>query len=73
MYRKLWVLVFTLLGTLLLVGGVLAAAQPAEHRLSRAVVASPADLTPTYWLTVTTTSDVGGSDPNSERCDTHSP
>ncbi len=73
MYRRLWILVLTLLGTLLLVGGVLAAAQPAGHELPRIVAASPADLTPTYWLTVTTTSDVGGSDPNNERCNTHSP
>ncbi|HQE93146.1 MAG TPA: hypothetical protein PLH19_11035 [Anaerolineae bacterium] len=71
MYRKLWIVVLSLLGALLLVSGVLAAAQPVVN--TPVVTQAPAELTPTYWLTVTTTSDEAGSDPNSERCDTHSP
>jgi len=60
------------LGALVLTSGVLAVAAPLAEPALRAPQA-PADLTPTYWLTVTTTSDVGGSDPNSEHCETHSP
>ncbi len=71
MYRKLWILALTLIGALLFVSGVVTAARPAA--MASAAPQAPADLTPTYWLTVTTTSDVGGSDPNGERCDTHSP
>ena len=73
MVRKLWLIVLSLLGALVLTGGLLAAASPATAESPAVPAASSADLTPTYWLTVTTTSDEGGSDPNSERCDTHSP
>ena len=71
MHRRLWIMALVWIGALLLVSGVMAAAQPAASE--PAAPQAPGDLTPTYWLTVTTTSDVGGSDPNSERCDTHSP
>jgi hypothetical protein len=72
MYRKLWLIVLSWLGALVLTGGVLAAASSTAVGVP-ALPQTPADLTPTYWLTVTTTSDEGGSDPNSERCDTYSP
>ncbi len=73
MHRKFWIFLLTaLLSALVLTGGVLAVAAPMAKPVPRVPLA-PADLAPTYWLTVTTTSDAGGSDPNSERCETHSP
>lgn len=70
MNRKLWICLLSLMGALLLAGGVGAAV--AERPVTVAPAAE-ADITPTHYLTVTTTSDVGGSDPNSERCDTDVP
>ncbi|MFN2283482.1 MAG: hypothetical protein ACK2UQ_03610, partial [Anaerolineae bacterium] len=69
MYRKLWLIVLSLLGALLLTGGLLAAASPATAGIP-AVPQAPTDPVPTHYLTVTTTSDEGGM---SERCETVSP
>ncbi len=71
MHRRLWIMALALMGTLLLVSGMMTVARPVASASAAGQVS--ADLTPTYWLTVTTTSDVGGSDPNSERCETYSP
>ncbi len=71
MNRKFCLVAGAFLIALALTAGVLATL-PATAGAPTAPQA-PADPTPTYWLTVTTTSDVGGSDPNGETCKTHSP
>jgi len=71
MHRKIWTLTLTVLGALLLTGGVLAAARPETAAFTAPQAPqAPTDLTPTHWLTVTTTSDDGGMN---ERCENTNP